>query len=167
MKGIEPDDDLMRPTLQRFEPPGGGGGPRPWTLWMQCYLGILGGPTAATIAAWINSGRLDMPWMRRIAILGAGFAATIVGIAIVTHPALATGPGRRTDLALAWRAYGAVIFGLFFVMQKSADRLYQVNSRPVPLYTRPLWDVIRILFLAILLNLLLMNLATELWRSAA
>jgi hypothetical protein len=131
-------DDLLRPTLQGFEAPGAGGGPSPWQLGSQFYVAFLGGPLAATIIAWLNAGRLDLARPRRLSILLGGAGATLAAAFAAGRFGAAADHEAMRFIRVGWRALALLLCGGFYLMQKSTDRLYQMNARPEAAYAS-LW----------------------------
>jgi hypothetical protein len=165
------NDHLLQPSLQGYRAPGSGGGPPPFPLGPQFYVAFVGGPLAATWITWLNSGRLDLPWRRRLAMLAVGIVATAAVIAAGGYLAIhgGLGPARDRDSVALYRvgsrAFALLLFGLFYAMQKSQDRLYQVNVRPL-LYTRLFWPGVYIALISAFASFVLSLAAMRLWTPA-
>lgn len=137
MSDSQSEDELLQPTLAEYRPPGAGG-PPPWQLWSQFYVAFLGGPLAATAVAWLNSKRLGLDAKRRRLILAIGLAGSVAAAAAAGYYSIGAGRESLRAIRIGVRAAALLLFGCFYAMQKSADRLYQVNSRPVPAFAS-LW----------------------------
>src|SRR5262245_6472797 len=160
-------DDLLRPSLQGFEPPGAGGGPPPWHLGSQFYIAFLGGPLAATIIAWLNASRLDIVPHRRLAILLGGVGATLAAAFAVSHFGLGVGHESMRFVRVGWRALALILCGVFYLMQKSTDRLYQMNAPSEPAYASPWIAGTAIVVGSVLASFLLTMVAARYWAPGA
>ena len=159
------NDDLLQPTLQGYRAPGSGGGPPPWPLVSQFYVAFFGGPIAATWIAWWNSGRLDLPSRRRLAMLALGIVATGAGLAALAAGGyFAAGADRehKSLVRIGSRAFALALCGVFYAMQKSHDRLYQANAGTVG-YSRLLGPGLLIVIVSGLVSVVLGLVAMRLW----
>ncbi|WBB64860.1 hypothetical protein [Micromonospora sp. WMMD812] len=112
-------DDLLTPTiapadyqLKR----------KPWRPQSLLVPAILGGPTAVTVLALLNAGRLGLSRRATLTVLGAGLAALAARVAVTATllPEATFGPARLIGSlagALAWVAVS--------VTQKTRYRAYE------------------------------------------
>ncbi|MCM0676921.1 hypothetical protein NCC78_19835 [Micromonospora phytophila] len=115
-------DDLFTPTIapaayEVRRPPW-----RPQSLF---FPAVLGGPTAVTVLALVNSGRLGLPRRATLTVLGAGVAGLVARV-VVTLSAGAAGterPGRWIG-ALA----GGLVWLAVSATQKGRYRAYELRG---------------------------------------
>ncbi|TDD57757.1 hypothetical protein E1263_22240 [Kribbella antibiotica] len=115
-------DDLLRPTIgDRVDPT-----VRPWRLNSQAYVAFFGGVMAATMIAWLNSGRLGLDRGKRWLIVGTG----VVGLAaVVAMFALLNADGERTqNLRILVRVVAVVCILLQMRWQRPMDRAFQLRG---------------------------------------
>lgn len=160
------NDELLQPSLEGYRAPGSGGGPPPWPLGPQFYVAFFGGPFAATWIAWLNSGRLDLPSRRRLAMLALGVVAT--GAVIAAAGYFSAGPDRDrvSLLRIGSRGFALLLSGVFYAMQKSHDRIYQANARPL-LYSKLLNPGVFIVIVSSIVSFVLGLAAMGLWVRTA
>jgi hypothetical protein len=115
-----PDDDLLTPSLGHIRAEDRVPGDRPWRLGSQFYVGFFGGPLAITAIAFLNAGRLRMTGRERAAIALLGLAC-LLGVFLAT---VIIGGDTGTNVRLIGRVGGVVAAGLFYWLQKPANRRY-------------------------------------------
>ena len=116
-------DDLLTPTLTGQRVPQREDG-LPWRLGSQVYVAFFGGVLAVTAIAYVNARRLGMQDKALALIVGtgvAGLAATIVAVALVDDEGSAA--------RLPARVCALAAFGLMYLIQRQADRIYHHHSR--------------------------------------
>lgn len=133
---VSSKDALFEPSLQgrvyTAEPPA----KRPWRLGAQVFVAFFGGSLALTAIAFLNARRLDLPAGRRWLILAVGLVWGLLGLAALAY--LFENPGLvtrilgeslepRTGLRIGSRVLAVLLFGLFYALQKSADRGYAIR----------------------------------------
>lgn len=158
-------DDLLQPTLADYRSPGSDGAP-PWHLGSQFYVAFLGGPPAATAVAWLNSARLGVDAKRRSLILAIGIAGSVLTIAAAAYYSIGAGLEARRAIRIGGRAAALLLFGCFYALQKSADRLYQANARTSPVFASLWLPGTVIVVVSGLVSLLLGMAAIGLWSGA-
>ena len=115
-------DDLLRPTIATGVDPK----VQPWRLNSQAYVAFFGGVVAATIIAWLNSGRLGVERGKRWLIVATG----AVGLAVVvTIFALLNDDGERTQsLRILVRVVAVLCILAQMRWQRPMDRAFQLRG---------------------------------------
>ena len=112
-------DDLLQPVLAGHQRR-----PvdvKPWRLQSQIYVGFFGGALAVGGIAFFNAVMLGVPVRARVAIVALALAAEA---ALFTAVAL-TEPG---ILRFGGVAAGVGVYGGAYLIQRSADRVYQYHT---------------------------------------
>ena len=116
-------DDLLKPTLTGQRVPQREGG-LPWRLGSQVYVAFFGGVLAVTTIAYLNARRLGLQGRALGLIVGvgaAGLAATIAAVVLIDGDSSAT--------RLPARVCALAAFGLMYLIQRQADRIYHHHAR--------------------------------------
>lgn len=118
---------------------------RPYRLRSLLYVGILGGPVAVAVIAWMNARRLGVDRRGRRMIMALGALAALIA---ATGAAALTGEtlwvvGDASPEQLRWarlvpRIVGALLSLGFHQMLRPADRAYALGRETRQLYA-PLW----------------------------
>jgi hypothetical protein len=112
-------EDLLQPVLAGHERRPFGA--KPWRLQSQIYVGFFGGALAVGGIAFANAIMLGLPVRARIAIVALALAAEA---ALFTVIAL-TEPG---ILRIGGVVAGVSVYGGVYLIQRSADRVYQFHT---------------------------------------
>jgi hypothetical protein len=113
-------DELLRPALTGYRRTGY----KPWRLQSQIYVGFFGGALAVGAIAFANAVMLGMSVRARVAIVAlalAAEAALLVAAAAITRDATVL---VRFGIPVA----GVIAYGGAFLIQRSADRVYQFHT---------------------------------------
>ncbi|MFC9688488.1 hypothetical protein ACFTSF_08115 [Kribbella sp. NPDC056951] len=115
-------DELLRPTISSAVDPK----VQPWRLNSQAYVAFFGGVIAATIIAWLNSGRLGVERGKRLMIVGTG----VVGLgAVIALFALLNPDGERTSsLRIVVRVIAVLCILVQMRWQRPMDRAFQLRG---------------------------------------
>ena len=108
---------------------------RPWKLLSQFYVAFIGGPLAYTGIAYLNAKRLGLSGARLWAIPTLGVAMTLISLTVMSYAQIADldidgstdAPFGGFWVRLISRIIAVALFVVFARMQKSADRIYQIN----------------------------------------
>jgi hypothetical protein len=111
-------DDLLEPVLGERPP-----AQRPWRLGSQIYVAILGGALAVGAVAVLNARRLRLSVREQLAIAAAALVAE--ALLIVVAQAADLGGQARLVSALA----GAATYGVAWLVQRSADRVFAFHAK--------------------------------------
>jgi hypothetical protein len=114
-------DDLLQPVLAEREQPGAAGS-RPWRLSSQVYVALLGGPLGILAIGTLNARRLKLPTSAQVGIAAAALLAEAVVI-VLAHVADLTSAARIVSAAAGVAAYGVA-----FLIQRSADRVFNYHA---------------------------------------
>jgi hypothetical protein len=112
-------EDLLQPVLAGHERR-----PvdfKPWRLQSQIYVGFFGGALAVGGIAFFNAIMLGVPVRARVAIVALALAAEAV---MLTAVALT----ETGILRLGGVVAGVVVYGGAYLIQRSADRVYQFHT---------------------------------------
>jgi hypothetical protein len=115
-------DDLLQPVLAGYQRRPYGA--KPWRVQSQIYVGFFGGALAVGGIAFANAVMLGLPVRARVAIVAlalAAEAALLVAAAAVTRDATLL---VRFGIPVA----GLIAYGGAFLIQRSADRVYQFHT---------------------------------------
>jgi len=115
-------DELLRPTIAAGVDPK----VQPWRLNSQAYVAFFGGVIAATIIAWLNSGRLGVERGKRWLIVATG----VLGLAVVvTLFAVLNDDGERTQsLRIFVRVIAVLCILAQMRWQRPMDRAFQLRG---------------------------------------
>jgi hypothetical protein len=113
-------DDLLRPVLAERGPEAPQR--RPWRLGSQAYVAILGGPLAVAAIGFLNARRLRLPPGLQAAIVAVALAAE-AALVLVAHAADLDG-----QMRLASAVAGVAVYGVAYLIQRSADRVYEFHA---------------------------------------
>jgi hypothetical protein len=113
-------DDLLQPVLAQRPPEA----PRrrPWRLSSQAYVAILGGPLAVAAIGLVNARRLRLRTSMQATIVTVSLAAE-AALIVLAH---AADLGRQARVASA--VAGVVVYGVAYLIQRSADRVYAFHA---------------------------------------
>ena len=119
------DDDLLSPSLEGRRAVRPAKGSRPWRLGSQFYVAFFGGALAATVIAWLNSGRLGLEAQRRRLIPLVGLAAVVAEVVAL---ALLVGDPSSREIRFSGRVAGVAAYGALYWLQRPVDRLYHATT---------------------------------------
>jgi hypothetical protein len=115
-------DDLLQPVLAdrdgEREPE-----QRPWRLTSQVYVAVLGGALAVAAVGALNARRLRIGTLAQAIIVGAGLVAEAVLVAVARAADL------HSQARIASAVAGVAVYGVAFLVQRSADRVYAYHAR--------------------------------------
>jgi hypothetical protein len=114
-------DDLFQPALsgRRQETPR----EYPWRLGSQVYVAFFGGPLAVGGIGAFNAGFLQMPKRAIAAIVATALVAEAAFLVVYAVAGL-DDSGR-----IASTVAGLAAFGVIYLIQRSADRVYHFHTR--------------------------------------
>lgn len=116
-------DDLLTPTLTGQRAPQREGG-LPWRLGSQVYVAFFGGVMAVTAIAYYNARRLGLKGkaLALILVTGAvGLVAALVAVGLIG--------GEGSAARLPARVVALAAYGVLYLIQRRADRIYHYHSR--------------------------------------
>ncbi|WP_405058478.1 hypothetical protein OG474_37915 [Kribbella sp. NBC_01505] len=117
-------DDLLRPTIgERVDPK-----VRPWRLNSQAYVAFFGGVIAATIIAWLNSGRLGVDRGKRWLIVGTGVLG-LVAVMVIYARLNDEGDSEQTQtVQIVIRLVAVLCILVQMRWQRPMDRAFQLRG---------------------------------------
>jgi hypothetical protein len=122
---------LFEPSLQQEVPADTRLERRPWNPWSQFWVAILGGPLAMGAIGYLNAGRLGLPPRIRVAI--AAFSVAVLAAVIFAAYWIATGvedaASGRSQVRIASRVGGAVVYAFAYFLQSQANRIYLARTQ--------------------------------------
>lgn len=100
---------------------------KPWRLQSQIYVGFFGGPLAIGPIAVANAVMLGMSRRSQMLIALAALAAEAALVALVALTDVDT-------VRIASIAAGLAVYGVVYLLQRSADRVYHFHTRETDEY---------------------------------
>lgn len=117
-------DELLMPSIGDV-PARDRDAPKPWRLGSQVYVAFFGGVLPVTAIALLNARRLGLRGKPLALIAGAG----VLGLAGALVVAALLAGERSSSVRIGARIVALATYGVHYLVQRSADRVYHFHAR--------------------------------------
>jgi hypothetical protein len=117
-------DELLTPSIGEL-PVRDADAPKPWRLGSQVYVAFFGGVLAVTAIAILNARRLGLRGRPQALMAGAG----VLGLAGALVVASLLAGERGSSVRIGARIVALATYGVHYLLQRRADRVYHYHAR--------------------------------------